>query len=263
MKFHEFKNCVGQKGLTAIDHGGGHWQVMGNGKLVNWYPFSKKTTLYNATDKKTIMFARLQDVLEEFETIKKQDRIQLRAIKKIMHRKNNACYLCQKVLTLDESTVDHVIPLDKGGTNYIDNLRIACLDCNRDKANHIVFAPSNNFFLKIKNYVKTKLTRRTSMNKVYVGNLAWTATEQDLEKEFSQFGKVTDVKVVYDRETNRSKGFGFVTFATSNEADAAVEGMFGKEMGGRGVKVSIAVDRPRERTDRGGGRTDRRENNRY
>lgn len=99
------------------------------------------------------------------------------------------------------------------------------------------------------------------MNKVYVGNLAWGATEEDLETEFGRFGTVTETKIVRDRDTGRSKGFAFVTFESDSQASAAVDGMFGKDMLGRPLKTSIAEDRPRQpRQDRGGYRQNNRHN---
>jgi len=111
----------------------------------------------------------------------------------------------------------------------------------------------------------TKGEVKVSGNKVYVGNLAWGATEDDLRETFAKFGTVTEARIVTDRETGRSKGFAFVTFETSTAADSAVDGMYEQSIAGRPVKVSIAVDRPREA--RGGYSQDRRggykDNSRY
>lgn len=81
-------------------------------------------------------------------------------------------------------------------------------------------------------------------NKLYVGNLAYSVRDQDLQQAFSQFGTVTAAKVMMDRETGRSKGFGFVEMATDMEAQAAINGMNGQALEGRAVVVNEV--RPRE-----------------
>jgi len=89
-------------------------------------------------------------------------------------------------------------------------------------------------------------------NRLFVGGLPWAADDQDLREAFSQFGNVTDCKVVLDRETNRSRGFGFVTFETEEQAAAAIAAMEGGQLGGRNVTVKIAQER-RPRGPRGFG----------
>ena len=86
--------------------------------------------------------------------------------------------------------------------------------------------------------------------KIYVGNLSYSVTDNDLRRLFEQHGEVTDVKVVTDRETGRSKGFGFVTFETAEAAKAAIEGQNGVEFDGRRMSVDVA----RESTAGGGRR---------
>ena len=89
-------------------------------------------------------------------------------------------------------------------------------------------------------------------NKLYVGNLPYTVRDGDLEQSFSQFGAVTSAKVMMERDTGRSKGFGFVEMGSDAEAQAAIEGMNGKNVGGRDLTVNIA--RPMEpRAPRSGG----------
>jgi len=82
---------------------------------------------------------------------------------------------------------------------------------------------------------------------IYVGNLSYDAGENDLRKVFEEFGTVESVKVVMDRYTNRSKGFGFVEMTNDDEAKKAIEELDGKDHLGRALKVNAA--RPRE--DRG------------
>ena len=81
-------------------------------------------------------------------------------------------------------------------------------------------------------------------NKIFVGNLAWEVRDDKLREIFSQYGEITDAVVIIDRRTNRSKGFGFVTLATPEAAQAAIEAMQGQEVDGRSIVVNIA--RPRE-----------------
>jgi len=89
--------------------------------------------------------------------------------------------------------------------------------------------------------------------KLFVGSLAFSATDDDLAQFFSQFGTVVEAKVVIDRDTQRSKGFGIVTISTDAEAQAAIQGGDGKELSGRAVNVSEARPRDdRPRRDFGG-----------
>jgi hypothetical protein len=88
-------------------------------------------------------------------------------------------------------------------------------------------------------------------NKLYVGNLPYQVRDSDLEQAFSQFGQVTSAKVMMERETGRSKGFGFVEMGSDAEAQAAITGMNGQPMGGRSVVVNEA--RPMENRPRSGG----------
>src|SRR5512146_105304 len=86
-------------------------------------------------------------------------------------------------------------------------------------------------------------------NKLYVGNLAYSVRDDSLHDAFAQFGTVTSAKVMMDRETDRSKGFGFVELGSDAEAQAAINGMNGQALEGRAIVVNEA--RPRE--DRPGG----------
>lgn len=81
-------------------------------------------------------------------------------------------------------------------------------------------------------------------NKIYVGNLPFSATSESLNEMFSQFGTVDSAKIVMDRDTGRSKGFGFVEMSTGDEAAAAIEKLNGQDMGGRSLVVNEA--RPME-----------------
>lgn len=95
-------------------------------------------------------------------------------------------------------------------------------------------------------------------NKLFVGNLAYSVTEEELTNEFSAFGEVTSAKLITDRDSGRSKGFAFVEMSTDEEAAEAIKQMNGKEISGRAVVVSEAKpQQPRE--NRGSFRS----NNRY
>ncbi|MGX5663300.1 RNA recognition motif domain-containing protein [Diaphorobacter nitroreducens] len=89
-------------------------------------------------------------------------------------------------------------------------------------------------------------------NKLYVGNLPYSVRDQDLEQAFSQFGAVASAKVMMERDTGRSKGFGFVEMGSDAEAQEAINGMNGQSLGGRSIVVNEA--RPMEaRPPRSGG----------
>jgi RNA recognition motif-containing protein len=79
--------------------------------------------------------------------------------------------------------------------------------------------------------------------RLYVGNLAWTVTDQDLQDAFSEAGKVESAQVIMDRATNRSRGFGFVEMATDDAADAAIKRLNGREIKGRAIRVNEAQAR--------------------
>ena len=89
-------------------------------------------------------------------------------------------------------------------------------------------------------------------NKLYVGNLPYSVRDEDLQQSFGQFGAVTSAKVMMERDTGRSKGFGFVEMGSDAEAQAAITGINGQPLGGRSVVVNEA--RPMEaRPPRSGG----------
>ncbi|MDP2166202.1 MAG: RNA-binding protein [Hydrogenophaga sp.] len=89
-------------------------------------------------------------------------------------------------------------------------------------------------------------------NKLYVGNLPYTVRDEDLQQSFSEFGSVSSAKVMMERDTGRSKGFGFVEMGNDAQAQAAINGMNGQSLGGRSITVNEA--RPMEaRPPRTGG----------
>ncbi len=85
--------------------------------------------------------------------------------------------------------------------------------------------------------------------KLYCGSLSWDTDDESLRDAFERFGEVEDARVITDRETGRSRGFGFVTFVNKDDAETAIGEMDGKELDGRTIKVNEA----RERAPRGGG----------
>jgi len=82
------------------------------------------------------------------------------------------------------------------------------------------------------------------MAKVYVGNLSWNTTDDTLREAFGQFGQVLDSIVMRDRDTGRSRGFGFVTFSSSQEADQAIANLNEQDLDGRRIKVNLANAKP-------------------
>lgn len=82
--------------------------------------------------------------------------------------------------------------------------------------------------------------------RLFVGGLAWATTDQTLREHFSHIGEVTDAKVMTDRETGRSRGFGFVEFKTIEEAEQAMNKLDGQELEGRTLKVNFAQQRTQQ-----------------
>ncbi len=93
-------------------------------------------------------------------------------------------------------------------------------------------------------------------NRLYVANLSYQTSESELEEVFQQAGTVSSVQIVMDRDTNRSRGFGFITMGSDAEAQTAIEQLNGKDLGGRELRVSEArprEDRPPQKRSFGGG----------
>ncbi|XP_042418756.1 glycine-rich RNA-binding protein 2, mitochondrial-like [Zingiber officinale] len=86
-------------------------------------------------------------------------------------------------------------------------------------------------------------TRCMSSSKVFVGGLSYGTDDQSLREAFTSYGEVVEARVIMDRETGRSRGFGFVTFTSNEEASSAIGGMDGKDLHGRMVRVNYATDR--------------------
>ena len=86
---------------------------------------------------------------------------------------------------------------------------------------------------------------------LYIGNLSWGTSEEDLQQLFEAYGEVSTCKIIKDKVTNRSKGFGFVEMPNDDEANQAIAALHGKEVSGRAISVNEA--RPREERPAGGG----------
>jgi RNA recognition motif-containing protein len=90
-------------------------------------------------------------------------------------------------------------------------------------------------------------------NRLYVGNLSFNATAESIRAAFSEFGEITDIHLVSDRETGQSRGFGFVTMGSADAAQKAIAGMNGTLLDGRALKVNEAEERQGGGGGRGGG----------
>ncbi len=88
--------------------------------------------------------------------------------------------------------------------------------------------------------------------RLFVGGLSWNMTDYDLKKAFSVYGEVTEAKVITDRGTGRSRGFGFVTFTRDEDAKNAVSKMHGSSLDGRNITVNEAQERSPRESGRGG-----------
>ncbi len=91
--------------------------------------------------------------------------------------------------------------------------------------------------------------------KIYVGNLSYNVTEEELRQALESFGPVTSASIIKDKTTGQSKGFGFVEMAAEADGKAAIEGLNGKELKGRAIVVNEARPRPEGSAGRGGGRS--------
>ncbi len=92
----------------------------------------------------------------------------------------------------------------------------------------------------------------SQQNKLYVGNFPFTVDEAQLRGIFAQYGEISELALITDRDTGRPKGFGFITFASQQSAEKALE-QNGKDLGGRALRVNMAVDKPRTGGGGGGG----------
>ncbi|KAJ5801516.1 uncharacterized protein N7518_003584, partial [Penicillium psychrosexuale] len=91
------------------------------------------------------------------------------------------------------------------------------------------------------------------MSKIYVGNLSWHTSDESLRAAFGEYGNIVDSIVMVDRETGRSRGFGFVTFSSAEEAEAAINALNEQDLDGRRIRVNLANARPSGGGGFGGG----------
>lgn len=85
------------------------------------------------------------------------------------------------------------------------------------------------------------------MKRIYIGNLNFKTTEENLTEKFAQFGEITSATIIKDKTSGLSKGFGFVEMPNDDEVEKAIAGLKGKDIDGRKVRVSIAEDKPKRR----------------
>ena len=90
-------------------------------------------------------------------------------------------------------------------------------------------------------------------NKLYVGNLSYSTRDEDLQQQFSQYGQVTSAKVMMDRDSGRSKGFGFVEMGSASDAQKAIQAANGQTIDGRALVVNLARPREERPSSSGGG----------
>ncbi|KAK7340633.1 hypothetical protein VNO77_21342 [Canavalia gladiata] len=95
--------------------------------------------------------------------------------------------------------------------------------------------------------------RSMSSAKLFVGGISYSTDDMSLREAFARYGEVIDARVIMDRETGRSRGFGFITFATSEDASSAVQGLDGQDLHGRRIRVNFATERSRPGFGGGGG----------
>lgn len=147
MQYEEFEAKVKAAGLTPRDCGNGHWRIE-NGKYeVNWWPFSRRKTIYvnglskgNAQrygDCEAAIAAALSDPDIKRRGKRGSRKKHYRREKRAMLKRDPRCHWCKCSLTLETATLDHVIPLARGGSNATDNMVLSCEPCNKEKGNEL------------------------------------------------------------------------------------------------------------------------------
>lgn len=144
MTFDEFSTAVHSAELTPVDRGNGHWQILGGEFVVNYYPFAKKGPkkyvqgTVGSTPAPTLkcVIRAARHGCEGSKRVKRRKGGGYYCrVKKRLISENPHCHICGKFLTVETATIDHLIPLAKGGSNGQDNLRLACEKCNSNKGN--------------------------------------------------------------------------------------------------------------------------------
>lgn len=139
--FEEFEALARAKGATAKDCGGGHWQARHGEQLVNYYPFSRRgPVIYVAGTSRSVILGGIDAAIGLLFRPPPRVRLEKR-LKPAQARKERErmlaidphCHWCRCVLTSGTATLDHRVPLGRGGTNRRDNLLLACRECNHDR----------------------------------------------------------------------------------------------------------------------------------
>jgi hypothetical protein len=145
LKFSTFQAVAKSKGLLATDCGNGHWRLEGPDFKANWYPRSRRQSLYiNGMTKGFDGVATVERALElalnptlVAAPPKAERKKSYKKVKQRLLAQNPFCIWCKNPLTAETATIDHVIPLSRGGTNGTDNMRLACNGCNQSRKNKL------------------------------------------------------------------------------------------------------------------------------
>ncbi len=137
----QIRALAAEHGLEVREPTAGHVQLLGRGMLVNWYPTSKRRTAYCAGAHAGRPYCTAQDVLalalgvapEASPKRARRNSSRMKKKRRKLHAADPRCHWCRAPLDLEESTVDHLIPLSRGGANRDDNLVLACKPCNHSR----------------------------------------------------------------------------------------------------------------------------------
>ena len=141
--FKELEKLATKSGLSIKDFGNGHFQLTGGPLLVNYYPHSKNKTAYVAGTVKAKKHVSPAEAVKmcfaQPKCLGKKDkrRRDYKKIKARLYKKNPACLWCVNPLKLSEATLEHIIPLDKGGLDNVNNMGLAHLDCNNNRGSEM------------------------------------------------------------------------------------------------------------------------------
>lgn len=139
----QIRALAAEHGLEVREPTAGHVQLLGRGMLVNWYPTSKRRTAYCAGAHAGRPYCTARDVIElalgqapeASQKRAKRNSSRMRRMRRKLHAADPRCHWCRAELELEASTVDHVIPLSRGGSNRDDNVVLACQPCNQRRGN--------------------------------------------------------------------------------------------------------------------------------
>lgn len=156
MNFNIFKQAVEAANLSVRQCSATHWQVCGGARVVNFYPYSKHgPTIYIQGTAAGIVGVTLKGVIAAANSVPKHQQLKRRATRRVeprqrrqdktrrkilFSRQRGLCHWCQQPVPFKQSTLDHVIPLSKGGSNGTDNLVMACHPCNAERENNVSLA---------------------------------------------------------------------------------------------------------------------------